>query len=253
MRGRRRLEVGRCPHLLRQRHCRWLGVGQTSLPGPWAATPQAVSSICTASKAATGRKSVFCMASPVDECRLLRPSRPGGVNARTPWWQKLYESTGGSRHMPWNAAFATVAVATLATLLWHDREVPDARIAAIESTATGFSPATPRRLCTWCCRAERCRHRSPDTARATLGLVRSDRPCVTRSDWRGAFAGACRIARGTRAGATQARGTRDRRCAAAVDAGERTGALCHPRSRAAAGLARRDRAVSALTALTIDS
>jgi hypothetical protein len=61
--------------------------------------------------------------------------------ARTPWWKKLYAGAGGSRHMPWNAAFATVAVATLVTLLWHDREVPDAKTAAPEPSSTAAAPA----------------------------------------------------------------------------------------------------------------
>jgi hypothetical protein len=42
------------------------------------------------------------------------------------WWRALWDSTGSQR-MPWNAAFATIVVASLVTVLWHDREVPDAR------------------------------------------------------------------------------------------------------------------------------
>lgn len=41
-----------------------------------------------------------------------------------PWWKRL----GGSRPgLPWNAAFATLAVAVLVTLLWEGREVPGAK------------------------------------------------------------------------------------------------------------------------------
>jgi hypothetical protein len=41
-------------------------------------------------------------------------------------WSKLWQSLG-ERHMPWNAALATVAVATLVTVLWREREIPRAR------------------------------------------------------------------------------------------------------------------------------
>jgi hypothetical protein len=43
-----------------------------------------------------------------------------------PWWQRLVGLGGGSR-MPWNAAFATVLVATLVTVLWQREPVPGAR------------------------------------------------------------------------------------------------------------------------------
>lgn len=52
-----------------------------------------------------------------------RAARPGAL-AR--WWQLLAGRSGGSP-VPWQAALATVAVATLVTLLWHDRETPGAR------------------------------------------------------------------------------------------------------------------------------
>ena len=47
-----------------------------------------------------------------------------------PGWQRLWQSSGSAR-APWNAAFATIAVATLVTVLWHDREVPDAQSQAV--------------------------------------------------------------------------------------------------------------------------
>jgi hypothetical protein len=43
-----------------------------------------------------------------------------------PWWKRLAGLGGGSR-MPWNAAFATVLVATLVTVLWQREPVPGAR------------------------------------------------------------------------------------------------------------------------------
>jgi hypothetical protein len=42
-----------------------------------------------------------------------------------PWWKRLVGLGGGSR-MPWNAAFATVLVATLVTVLWQREPVPGA-------------------------------------------------------------------------------------------------------------------------------
>ncbi|RZL60583.1 MAG: hypothetical protein EOP81_19950, partial [Variovorax sp.] len=41
------------------------------------------------------------------------------------WWQRLW---GGSANSPWNAAFATVLVATLVTVMWRSEPVPDARL-----------------------------------------------------------------------------------------------------------------------------
>ena len=49
----------------------------------------------------------------------VREARP------PPWWHALWARPG--HRMPWNAALATIAVASLVTVLWHDKEVPDAR------------------------------------------------------------------------------------------------------------------------------
>ncbi|RST51429.1 hypothetical protein [Variovorax sp. MHTC-1] len=43
-----------------------------------------------------------------------------------PWWKRLVGLGDGSR-MPWNAAFATVLVATLVTVLWQREPVPGVR------------------------------------------------------------------------------------------------------------------------------
>ncbi|WP_436293765.1 MULTISPECIES: hypothetical protein [unclassified Variovorax] len=69
-----------------------------------------------------------------------------------PWWQRLVGLGGGSR-MPWNAAFATVLVATLVTVLWQREPVPGARpdgeamVAAqaprVEAPAAPAVPAPP--------------------------------------------------------------------------------------------------------------
>ena len=57
-----------------------------------------------------------------------------------PWWQKLWQDAG-SRSGPWNAAFATIVLASLITVLWYDREVPDARPEAVTASAPVQSPA----------------------------------------------------------------------------------------------------------------
>lgn len=59
-----------------------------------------------------------------------------------PWWQRLWQSSGSPR-TPWNAAFATIALATLVTVLWHDREVPGVRpeVAPTEAPVAVPAPA----------------------------------------------------------------------------------------------------------------
>ena len=58
----------------------------------------------------------------------IRAAAVGAVTpaaAPAPWWRSLWTATG--RRGPWNAAFASVLLASLVTVLWYDREVPDAR------------------------------------------------------------------------------------------------------------------------------
>lgn len=45
--------------------------------------------------------------------------------AQDSWWRRLLGPD--HRRMPWSAAFATVVMATLVTMLWQDREIPSAR------------------------------------------------------------------------------------------------------------------------------
>lgn len=56
-----------------------------------------------------------------------------------PWWKRLAGLGGGSR-MPWNAAFATVLVATLVTVLWQREPVPGARPAGEAKVAAQAPP-----------------------------------------------------------------------------------------------------------------
>ena len=67
---------------------------------------------------------------------ILQAGRDAVTPAATPaaadvghasWWQRLWGGDGRSR-MPWNAAFATVLVATLVTVMWRSEPVPDARL-----------------------------------------------------------------------------------------------------------------------------
>lgn len=55
------------------------------------------------------------------------------------WWRRLL----GPDHqrIPWSAAFATVAMATLVTVLWHDREIPGARPDTVPAEAPVAAPA----------------------------------------------------------------------------------------------------------------
>lgn len=44
-----------------------------------------------------------------------------------PWWRRWWSPVGGgAARAPWNAAFATLLLAGVITLLWHDQPVPDA-------------------------------------------------------------------------------------------------------------------------------
>ena len=53
---------------------------------------------------------------------------PAAVPRETPvsWWRRLWQSTGQPRS-PWGAAFATVLMAVLVTVMWVREPIPDAR------------------------------------------------------------------------------------------------------------------------------
>ncbi len=65
---------------------------------------------------------------------------------KAPWWHSVLGAPGN--RMPWNAAFATVLIASLVTLLWQEQEVPDAKpdsekVAPTAAPAAPMAPAVP--------------------------------------------------------------------------------------------------------------
>lgn len=63
-----------------------------------------------------------------------------------PWWKRVF--VGSGERMPWNAAFATLALATLVTVLWQGQEVPGLReepagAVPAEAPAAGSSAPAP--------------------------------------------------------------------------------------------------------------
>jgi hypothetical protein len=61
-----------------------------------------------------------------------------------PSWRSLWRAAG-DRRLPWGAALATVALATLITVMWEGREIPSARRDALPpSAASGTTAAPPR-------------------------------------------------------------------------------------------------------------
>lgn len=58
-----------------------------------------------------------------------------------PWWRRVFGGGGEPRsRMPWNAAFATVLLATFVTVLWHREPVPDAQLDGEARVAGAAAP-----------------------------------------------------------------------------------------------------------------
>ncbi|MCU4118433.1 hypothetical protein [Variovorax sp. N23] len=76
----------------------------------------------------------------------VAPSLPAGpVGAARPWWQRLLGIGGGAgSRMPWNAAFATVLVGVLVTVMWQREPVPGAEPdAPMQERQVAPVPAAP--------------------------------------------------------------------------------------------------------------
>lgn len=76
----------------------------------------------------------------------VAPSLPAGpVGAERPWWQRLLGIGGGAgSRMPWNAAFATVLVGVLVTVMWQREPVPGAEPdAPMQERPAAPVPAAP--------------------------------------------------------------------------------------------------------------
>ncbi|AMM25276.1 hypothetical protein [Variovorax sp. PAMC 28711] len=62
-----------------------------------------------------------------------------------PWWKRLWTAMGSrdGGGMPWSAAFATVVVAVLVTVLWEREPMPGARLDSEVIPAAPEAPAAP--------------------------------------------------------------------------------------------------------------
>lgn len=58
-----------------------------------------------------------------------------------PWWRRLFGAGEAHSRMPWNAAFATVLVATFVTVLWYREPIPDARLDGEAQVGGAAAPA----------------------------------------------------------------------------------------------------------------
>lgn len=75
--------------------------------------------------AAHTREAILKMAHNLAAASAPATSRPAET---APWWRRLFGGGSPRSRMPWNAAFATVLVATFVTVLWHREPVPDAQL-----------------------------------------------------------------------------------------------------------------------------
>jgi hypothetical protein len=71
----------------------------------------------------------------------LTPVSAADAASAAPWWRRLFGGGGTGAHMPWNAAFATVLVATFVAVLWHREPVPDAQLDGEARVSGAAAPA----------------------------------------------------------------------------------------------------------------
>ena len=85
------------------------------------------------------RRAAHEAVAPAGEGDALLPMLP----TRRPWWQRLLFGSGaGHGRMPWNAAFATVLVGVLVTVLWQREPVPGPQLDS-QAPAAARAPAVP--------------------------------------------------------------------------------------------------------------
>ncbi|WP_390348568.1 hypothetical protein ACFJIS_13450 [Variovorax boronicumulans] len=89
--------------------------------------------------AAHTREAILKMAHNLAAASAPATSRPAET---APWWRRLFGGGSPRSRMPWNAAFATVLVATFVTVLWHREPVPDAQLDGEAQVAGAPAPAS---------------------------------------------------------------------------------------------------------------
>jgi len=97
---------------------------------PSDATRAAIKSIASGANTEAGAGALPAPAQPAHSAPLWQ---------RVARWWRAGES--GSRHMPWNAALATVVLASVVTLMWFDQPVPQAVPDEVPAKAVEQSPA----------------------------------------------------------------------------------------------------------------
>lgn len=77
----------------------------------------------------------------------VQPESPE-LKLGVPWWKRLLGSARVDRprgnRMPWNAAFATVLVAGLVTVIWQREQIPGARLDSDDRIAADAPPPLPK-------------------------------------------------------------------------------------------------------------
>jgi hypothetical protein len=88
------------------------------------------------------RDAIRKMAHNLAAAPVLTPVSVADGAGAAPWWRRLFGGGGTGARMPWNAAFATVLVATFVAVLWHREPVPDAQLDG-EARVSGAAAPTP--------------------------------------------------------------------------------------------------------------
>ncbi|MDH6169506.1 hypothetical protein M2282_004674 [Variovorax boronicumulans] len=87
------------------------------------------------------RDAIRKMAHNLAAASVSAPASAANNASAAPWWRRLFGGGDTQARMPWNAAFATVLVATFVTVLWHREPIPDARLDGEAKVAGAPAPA----------------------------------------------------------------------------------------------------------------